>query len=103
MVNPHFLPCILRGSMPDYFSNSVRYLVPWRDVEKVYFLVNEPKKHWCLAELQIFTGVVTFYESLGWVKENRRPWWRTMKRTLPQYLISYLNEHGVLESKGISV
>ncbi|GKA54629.1 ribonuclease H-like domain-containing protein [Tanacetum coccineum] len=79
------------------------YHVPWRNVEKVYFPVNEPERHWCLAELQISTGVVTFYDTLGWVKGNRRPWWRNMKRNLPQQLTSYLNEHGVLASKGISV
>ncbi|GJR42869.1 phospholipase-like protein [Tanacetum coccineum] len=69
----------------------------------VYFPVNEPKKHWCLAELHISTGVVTFYDSLGYVCGNRRPWWRTMKRNLPQQLTLYLNEHGVLKSKGIPV
>ncbi|GJR13017.1 phospholipase-like protein [Tanacetum coccineum] len=79
------------------------YPVAWQDVEKVYFPVNEPKKHWCLAELHISTGVITFYDSLGWVCGNRRPWWRTMKRTLPQQLTLYLNEHGVLQSKGIAV
>ncbi|GJR76401.1 transposase, MuDR, MULE transposase domain protein [Tanacetum coccineum] len=50
------------------------YPVAWRNVEKVYIPVNEPQKHWCLAELQISTGVVTFYDTLGWVKGNRRPW-----------------------------
>ncbi|GJZ49524.1 F-box domain containing protein [Tanacetum coccineum] len=79
------------------------YPVAWRDVEKVYFPVNEPKKHWCLAELHISTRVVTFYDSLGYVCGNRRPWWRTMKRNLPQQLTLYLNQHGVLKSKGISV
>ncbi|GJZ67164.1 phospholipase-like protein [Tanacetum coccineum] len=103
MVSPYFLPCILGGSMHDYFSNGVRYPVAWRNVEKVYIPVNEPQRHWCLAELQISTGVVTFYDTLGWVKGNRRPWWRNMKRNLPQQLTSYLNEHGVLASKGISV
>ncbi|GJT83292.1 hypothetical protein Tco_1057634 [Tanacetum coccineum] len=43
----------------------------------------------------------------GWlqdsVKGNRRPWWRTMKKPFPQHLTSYLNEHGVLKNKGISV
>ncbi|GKA49032.1 phospholipase-like protein [Tanacetum coccineum] len=72
------------GLMIDYYSNGVRFPVAWRDVEKVYFPVNEPKKNWCLAELHISTGVVTFYDSMGWVCGNRRPWWRTMKRTLPQ-------------------
>ncbi|GJU00190.1 retrovirus-related pol polyprotein from transposon TNT 1-94 [Tanacetum coccineum] len=53
------------GTMPDYYSNGVRYVVSWRDVKKVYFPVNEPKKQWCIAELQISTRVVTFYDSLG--------------------------------------
>nr|GEX36439.1 phospholipase-like protein [Tanacetum cinerariifolium] len=47
--------------------------------DKVYFSVNEPKTHWCLAELEIRTGVVTFYDSLGWAVM-----------------------HGIIESKGIS-
>nr|GEZ62507.1 ulp1 protease family, C-terminal catalytic domain-containing protein [Tanacetum cinerariifolium] len=87
------------GSMIDYYFNDVRYPVACQDVEKV----NEPKKHWCLAELHIFTGVVTFYDSLGWVCGNRRPWWRMMKRTLPQQLTLYLNEHEALQSTGIAV
>ncbi|GKC66457.1 phospholipase-like protein [Tanacetum coccineum] len=52
-------------------------------VEKVYFPVNEPKEHWCLAELEIRTGVVTFYDSLGWAGGSRRRWWRRMKKVLP--------------------
>ncbi|GKC83562.1 phospholipase-like protein [Tanacetum coccineum] len=103
MVSPYFLPCTLGGSMIDYYSNGVRYLVAWQDIKKVYFLVNKPKKHWCLAELHSSTGVVTFYDSLGWVCGNRRPWWRQMKRTLPHQLTLYLNEHEVLQSKGIAV
>ncbi|GJS58842.1 transposase, MuDR, MULE transposase domain protein [Tanacetum coccineum] len=103
MVSPHFLPCTLGGNMIDCYSNGVRYPVVWRDVKKVYFPVNEPKRHWCLAELHITTGVVTFYDSLGWVYSNRRLWWRNMKRTLPQQLTLYLNEHRVLQGKGIAV
>ncbi|GJT04695.1 phospholipase-like protein [Tanacetum coccineum] len=91
MVSPYFLTCTLGRSMIDYYSNGVRYPVAWRDVEKY------------VAELHISTGVVTFYDSLGWVCGNRRPWWRMMKRTLPQQLTLYLNEHGVLHSKGIAV
>ncbi|GJX39685.1 phospholipase-like protein [Tanacetum coccineum] len=76
---------------------------PDADWAMVYFPVNEQKKHWCLAELHISSGVVTFYDTLGYVCGNRRPWWRKMKRNLPHQLALYLNEHGVLESKGISV
>ncbi|GJW12530.1 hypothetical protein Tco_1578357 [Tanacetum coccineum] len=36
------------------------------------------------------------------VSGNMTPWWRTMKRMLPEQLTFYLNEHGVLQSKGIS-
>nr|GEW42985.1 hypothetical protein [Tanacetum cinerariifolium] len=40
----------------------------------VYFSVNEPKQHWCLAQLEIRTGVVTFFYSLGWAGGSRRRW-----------------------------
>ncbi|GJR06735.1 ribonuclease H-like domain-containing protein [Tanacetum coccineum] len=71
-------------------------------VEKVYFLVNEPKQHWCLAQLEIRTGVVTFYDSLGWAGGSRRRWWRRMKKVLPEKLTLYLLMHGIFDSKGIS-
>ncbi|PWA66240.1 phospholipase-like protein [Artemisia annua] len=65
VVSPHFSQAILAGVFPTYYSNGVRYPVPWKDVERVFFPVNEPDKHWILAELHIATGVVTFYDSLG--------------------------------------
>nr|GEW79906.1 phospholipase-like protein [Tanacetum cinerariifolium] len=68
----------------------------------MYFSVNEPKKHWCLAELEIHTGVVTFYDSFGWAGGNRRRWWRHMKKFLPEKIIVYLLMHGIFDSKGIS-
>ncbi|GJX65151.1 phospholipase-like protein, partial [Tanacetum coccineum] len=66
------------------------------------FPVNEPKTHWCLAELEIRTGVVTFYDSLGWAGGSRRRWWRQIKKLLPKKLTVYLVMHGIFESKGIS-
>ncbi|GJT51680.1 hypothetical protein Tco_0977837 [Tanacetum coccineum] len=44
MVSPHFLTCTLGGSMIDYYSNGVRYLVAWRDVEKTSSEVFAPVK-----------------------------------------------------------
>nr|GEU60341.1 phospholipase-like protein [Tanacetum cinerariifolium] len=70
--------------------------------DHVYFLVNEPKTHWCLAELEIRIGVVTFYDSLGWAGGSRRCWWRRMKKLLLEKLTVYLVMHGIFESKGIS-
>ncbi|GJS08559.1 phospholipase-like protein [Tanacetum coccineum] len=57
---------------------------PEADWAIVYFPVNELKEHWCLAELKIRTGVVTFYDSLGWAGGSRRHWWRRMKKVLPE-------------------
>nr|GEW32137.1 reverse transcriptase domain-containing protein [Tanacetum cinerariifolium] len=76
--------------------------LPEADWAMVYFPVNEPKKHWCLAELEIHNGVVTFYDSFGWVGENKRRWWRQMKKLLPKKLTVYLLMHGIFKSKGIS-
>nr|GEY62079.1 phospholipase-like protein [Tanacetum cinerariifolium] len=86
----------------DYISNGHMYRLPWQAVEKVYFLVNEPKTHWFLAELEIRTGVVTFYDSLGWAGRFRRRWWRRMKKLFPEKLTVYLVMHGIIKSKGIS-
>ncbi|GJT62548.1 phospholipase-like protein [Tanacetum coccineum] len=70
--------------------------------DQVYFPVNEPKQHWCLAQLEIHTGVVTFYDLLGWAGGSRRRWWRRMKKVLPEKLTLYLLMHGIFDSKGIS-
>nr|GEZ28463.1 transposase, MuDR, MULE transposase domain protein [Tanacetum cinerariifolium] len=61
---------------------------------QVYFPFNELKQHWCLAQLEIRTGVVTFYDSLDWASRSRRHWWRRMKKVLPEKLTLYLLMHG---------
>ncbi|GKC65727.1 phospholipase-like protein, partial [Tanacetum coccineum] len=98
IVSPHFSTCILSGMMPDYFSNGHMYPLPW---QAVYFPVNEPKTHWCLAELKIRIRVVTFYDSLGWAGGSRRRWWRLMKKLLSEKLSVLLFMHGIFQSKGI--
>nr|GEU72245.1 phospholipase-like protein [Tanacetum cinerariifolium] len=102
IVSPHFSTCILNEMMPDYFSNRHMYPLHWIAIEKVYFLVNGPKEHWCLAQLKIRTRVVTFYDSLGWAGGSRRRWWRQRKKVLPEKLTLYLLMHGIFDSKGIS-
>nr|GEU64888.1 phospholipase-like protein [Tanacetum cinerariifolium] len=67
--------------------------LPKADWAIVYFLVNEPKEHWCLAQLEIRTRVVTFYDSLGWAGGSRRCWWRRRKKVLPEKLTPYLLMH----------
>ncbi|GJV72418.1 phospholipase-like protein [Tanacetum coccineum] len=77
-------------------------LRPRQQMGIVYFLINEPKEHWCLAELEIRTGVVTFYDSLGWDGGSRRRWWRRIKKVFQDKLTLYLLMHGIFGSKGIS-
>nr|GEU88356.1 phospholipase-like protein [Tanacetum cinerariifolium] len=60
------------------------------------------KLGWLTNQLEIRTGVVTFYDSLGWAGGSRRRWWRRMKKVLPEKLTLYLLMHGIFDSKGIS-
>nr|GEX71360.1 phospholipase-like protein [Tanacetum cinerariifolium] len=102
-----------RALRPNYVLRSAQQLDLWvdqmwslrlpeADWAMVYFLVNEPKKHWCLVELEIHNRVVTFYDSFGWAGGNKRRWWRQMTKLLPKKLTVYLLMHGIFESKGIS-
>ncbi|PWA89646.1 hypothetical protein CTI12_AA109400 [Artemisia annua] len=90
------------GEMYAHYSNGTDYPVHWRDVEKVYFPVNEPVKHLCLAVLHLRTGLVSFYDTFGFVHGEGTRWWRNMKRILPKQLSIYPDQQGILESKGIS-
>ncbi|GJR76436.1 phospholipase-like protein [Tanacetum coccineum] len=58
LAGPHFCPAILGGGMPVYISKVKGRCVPWTDVEKVYFPLNQPEVHWALAELHLRTGVL---------------------------------------------
>ncbi|GKC62210.1 phospholipase-like protein [Tanacetum coccineum] len=90
----------------DLWIDLMWYLRPpeadWAILLRRSISVNEPKTHWCLADLEIHTRVVTFYDSLGWAGGSRRRWWRRMKKLLLEKLTVYLVMHGILESKGIS-
>ncbi|GJU19343.1 phospholipase-like protein [Tanacetum coccineum] len=67
MASPYLSDMLIQCEFPVYYADGVKYGVPWfaNSVEKVYFLVNEKDFHWCLEELHIRSGVVTFYDSLG--------------------------------------
>ncbi|PWA88552.1 phospholipase-like protein [Artemisia annua] len=65
VISSFFCPCVLGGNFVRYWAGGSRYPVPLKSVNNVYFPMNEPDWHWCLAELDIRTGVVTFYDSLG--------------------------------------
>nr|GEW06790.1 hypothetical protein [Tanacetum cinerariifolium] len=54
-----FTRFIMRGDIPEWVCNGVRYPVMWADVEQVFFSINEPKKRFCLDVLHIRTDVIT--------------------------------------------
>ncbi|GJY93322.1 phospholipase-like protein [Tanacetum coccineum] len=67
MASPYLSDMLLWYGYPLYYADGVKYCVPWfaKSVKKVYFPVNESDSHWVLGELDITSGVITFYDSLG--------------------------------------
>ncbi|GKC16565.1 hypothetical protein Tco_1013347 [Tanacetum coccineum] len=61
---PHVRQAILGGGIPIYHANAKKGSVPWTDVDKVYFPLNEPELRWALAELHICTSVIIIYDSM---------------------------------------
>ena len=68
----------------------------------MYFPVNQADKHWFLAEIVLRTGVVSLYDTIGCVAGAGTRWWRKLRRHLSLQLTTYLGQHGILESKGIT-
>ena len=67
----------------------------------MFFPLNERNKHWVLAELNLRTGVVNLYDTLGVVSGRGTHWWRSFKRALKPQITQYLDQHGILAMKGI--
>ncbi|GJT55816.1 ulp1 protease family, C-terminal catalytic domain-containing protein [Tanacetum coccineum] len=67
MASPYLSDILSRYEYPLYYADGVKYGLPWfaNNVEKVYFPINEKKSHWVLAKLDIFSGVITIYDTLG--------------------------------------
>ncbi|GJY30145.1 phospholipase-like protein [Tanacetum coccineum] len=63
MVGAYFVQILLQDSIPVWYVDGSRYKVTWRDVDQVIMLINETETHWCLAQLDLPSGVVTFYDS----------------------------------------
>ncbi|GJV23021.1 phospholipase-like protein [Tanacetum coccineum] len=47
----------------DIYLGQPGHLRSWTEADKVFIPINEPTQHWCLAEFDILSGVVTFYDS----------------------------------------
>ncbi|GJR47675.1 phospholipase-like, aminotransferase-like mobile domain protein [Tanacetum coccineum] len=73
----------------------------WRDVEQVFIPINEPKRHWSLAQFHIQSGNVTFYDSQNIEGVEYRPWYLKMRSCLETKMPVLLHRTGVFASKGI--
>ncbi|GJX45856.1 phospholipase-like protein [Tanacetum coccineum] len=62
------------------------YPFAWRDVEQVFILINEPNRHWSLAQFHIKSGNVTFYDSQETFDVEIRPWYVKIRRCLESKL-----------------
>ncbi|PWA37354.1 F-box domain-containing protein [Artemisia annua] len=56
MVSSYFVQLLLQDSMPLWYADGKTYNIPWSDVDKVIIPINEPKKHWLVAQFDIRSG-----------------------------------------------
>ncbi|GJX16758.1 phospholipase-like protein [Tanacetum coccineum] len=91
MVSCYFLTLLLQDSMPLFYATDEIYPLAWRDVEQVFIPINEPKRHWSLAQFHIQSGNVTFYDS----QKTYDPEFR------PCYSIKFTNVQNVPKQGGV--
>ncbi|GKD10557.1 phospholipase-like protein [Tanacetum coccineum] len=101
MVSYYFLTLLLQDSMSLFNATDEIYPLAWRDVEQVFIPINEPKRHWFLAQFHIQSGNVTFYDSQKTYDPKFRPWYVKMRSCLESKLPVVLKQTGVFASKGI--
>ncbi|GKD18504.1 phospholipase-like protein [Tanacetum coccineum] len=68
---------------------------------RVYIPINEPEQHWCLAEFDILSGVVTFYDSGDSYDLECRDWYIWTRDCLQVRLPEVLELLNVLDKKSI--
>nr|GEW48083.1 hypothetical protein [Tanacetum cinerariifolium] len=77
---------------------------PYSQRTKVFFSINEPKKHYCLGVLHIRSGVITLYDSLYFEAVETGKWWIKTRKAFKKYIRPYLQEWGILDAKaGVDV
>ncbi|GKB11250.1 phospholipase-like protein [Tanacetum coccineum] len=103
MASPYLCDMLLQYEYPLYYVDGVKYGVPWfaKSVKKVYFPVNESDSHWVLGELDITSGVITFYDSLGGPPRGveTRHFWLEVRQILEFQFPLYLDSVKVFEKK----
>ncbi|GJT91428.1 putative reverse transcriptase domain-containing protein [Tanacetum coccineum] len=82
MVGAYFVQILLQDSIPVWYADGSRYKVAWRDLDQVFMLINEIDTHWCLAHLDLPSGVVTFYDSGPTYDIEWREWYILLRECL---------------------
>ncbi|GKA33981.1 transposase, MuDR, MULE transposase domain protein [Tanacetum coccineum] len=103
IASSYFCSFVMRGDIPGWVYNGVRYPVNWANVKQVFFSINESNEHYCLGILHIRTGVITLYDSLFSKAIETRKWWIKMRIAFKTYIPTYLQEWGILDAKGIPI
>ncbi|GJT99744.1 phospholipase-like protein [Tanacetum coccineum] len=83
MVSCYFVQLLMQNNMPLFYANGDKYGIPWSDVDQVFIPINETDQHWCLAHLDILSGLVTFYDS-GDTYDYE--WRDSSKKLVPKYI-----------------
>ncbi|GKC45884.1 hypothetical protein Tco_1063606, partial [Tanacetum coccineum] len=81
MVGGYFVQFLLKDSIPLWYADGTRYKVAWSDINQV-MPINETDQHWCLAQLNIRTRVVTFYNNGVTYEPEWREWYITLRDCL---------------------
>ncbi|GKF46795.1 ulp1 protease family, C-terminal catalytic domain-containing protein [Tanacetum coccineum] len=103
IASPYFCALLMRGKVPFCPANGVKYPIPWTEVDRVFIPINKPKKHYFLGVLDIMSGVITLYDSLGVPPIEHIDWWKKMRLAFEAVIPTYLDECGVLKAKCISI
>lgn len=84
-----------------YYVNFVQHIfIYWYSLQ-VFIPINEPKKHWSVAQFHIHSGIVIFYDSVYVCEEEGRDWYLKMRNCLEVHLPLILQETGVFDKKRI--
>ncbi|GJW30415.1 phospholipase-like protein [Tanacetum coccineum] len=105
IASPYLCDMLSRFQYPLYYVDGVKYGVPWfaKNVQKVYFPINENDSHWVLGELHISSGLITIYDSLGCPPNGieTRLFWLDLKEKLQFQIPLFLDNAEVFEKKDI--
>ncbi|GJZ38765.1 phospholipase-like protein [Tanacetum coccineum] len=75
-----------KDSIPVWYADGSWYKVAWKDVDQVFMPINETDSHRCLAQLDIRSGVVTFYDSGITYDHEWRDWYITLRECLQSFM-----------------